>query len=261
MRKMRLICVGCALLFGTFACEQDLITYQGPYHVRFTEATDFARESFNEPINIQVHNAGPALEEDITITYLISGDAREGVDFIVLGDKGSVVIPAGELFGNIQIQLINNSNNILRSQDIIFELRTVDSKELKVGEGASRRGNKFTFTIFDDCILGGYYYGKESTLSLPVDDITITSTDCETYVLSNWNINFFSTPFDMDLVFIDNGDNTLTIPPQEEDAFPDDLATIQGIGVLDPLTGKISVTVQLVDFDGQPELSFTLYRD
>jgi hypothetical protein len=250
-----------AIVIVSIACEQDVITYQGPYHVRFTETEDVARESYNEPINIQVHNAGPALDEDIKITYLITGDAREGVDYVILGEKGTVIIPAGQYFGNIQIQLINNSNNILRSQKIEFELRTVDNKALKVGEGTSRRGNKFTFTIFDDCILGGYYYGKETGVSVPEDDIVITSTDCENYVLSNWNVNFFDTPFPLDLVFVDNGDNTLTIPPQEEDAFPEDLATIQGIGVVDPLTGKINVTIQLVDFEGQPELSFTLYRD
>jgi hypothetical protein len=261
MRKMKSIFATFCLMIILIACEQDVITYKGPYHVRFTESTDVARESYNEPINIQVHNAGPVLDEDITITYLLSGDAREGVDYIVLGDKGKVVIPAGEHFGNIQIQLINNSNNILRSQNIEFELRTVDNKAVKVGEGTSRRGNKFTFTIFDDCILGGYYYGRETPSSPIEDDVVITSADCENYILSNWNINFFNTPFPLDLTFVDNGDNTLTIPPQEEDAFPEDLATIEGIGVVDAVTGKINFTIKLVDFDGQPELSFTLYRD
>ena len=243
------------------ACEEERITYKGPYHVRFIESTSSARESFNEPIGIQVHLAGPVRDEDVTVTYSIAGDAREGVDYIVLSNEGSVVIPAGEYFGTIQIQLLNNSNNILRTQNIVFELKTVDTDGLKVGEGTSQRGDKFTFTIFDDCILGGYYYGKQSALSSPVDDVVITSTDCKNYLLSEWNINFFNTPFALDLTFIDNEDNTLTIPTQEEDAFPEELATIEGIGVVDPLTGKIHFTITLVDFDGQPELSFTLYRD
>ena len=248
-------------VFAILSCEEDRITYKGPYHVRFTESASSARESFNEPIDIQVHLAGPLRDEDVTITYSISGDAREGIDYVVLGNEGSVVIPAGEYFGTIQIQLINNSNNILRKQNIVFELKTVDTEGLKVGEGNSQRGDKFTFTIFDDCILGGYYYGKQSALSAQEDDVVITSSDCENYLLSEWNINFFNTPFALDLTFIDNGDNTLTIPTQEEDAFPEDLATIEGIGVVDPLTGKINFTITLVDFEGQPELSFTLYRD
>ena len=32
----------------------------------------------------------------------------------------------------------------------------------------------------------------------------------------------------MDLIFIDNGDNTLTIPEQEEEFIDDELATITG---------------------------------
>jgi hypothetical protein len=260
---MRTLKIFWAAIFALFilACEEERITYKGPYHVRFTESSSSARESFNEPIDIQVHLAGPVRDEDVTVTYSISGDAREGIDYVVLGSERSVVIPAGEYFGTIQIQLINNSNNILRTQNIVFELKTVDTEALKVGEGNSQRGDKFTFTIIDDCILGGYYYGKQTTLSAPVEDVVISSSDCENYVLSEWNINFFNTPFALDLTFIDNGDNTLTIPTQEEDAFPEELATIEGIGVVEPLTGRINFTITLVDFDGQPELSFTLYRD
>jgi hypothetical protein len=62
----------------------------------------------------------------------------------------------------------------------------------------------------------------------------------------------------MDLKFIDNGDNTLTIPQQEEENLSDDLATIHGTGVVDPTTRNIIMTIILVDFDGSPEISFTL---
>ena len=59
----------------------------------------------------------------------------------------------------------------------------------------------------------------------------------------------------MDLKFIDNGDNTLTIPEQEEEQIDEELATIRGTGVVDPVTREIILTIMLVDFDDQPEVS------
>ncbi|MGC3946631.1 MAG: hypothetical protein QM762_19265 [Chryseolinea sp.] len=62
----------------------------------------------------------------------------------------------------------------------------------------------------------------------------------------------------MNLVFIDNGDNTITIPQQEEDALDDDLATIEGQGVVDPTTREILLNITLVDFDNKPTVSIVL---
>ena len=250
-----------SVLFIGWSCETEKVVFKGPYYVRFTEPSSFARESFSKPITIQVHYAGPALAEDLTVSYSVGGSARAGVDYIIPGEDGKVVIPEGKFFGNIELQLINNSNNILRSQDIIFTLNGINNSGVKIGQGNSDIGKTFTFTIFDDCILGGNYVGLRSAFSIPVDDISITSEDCERYILSNWNIDIFNTPFDMDLVFIDKGDNTLTIPVQEEDNLPEDLATIAGTGIVDPVTREINMTIQLLDFEGQPEVSFTLIPD
>ncbi len=62
----------------------------------------------------------------------------------------------------------------------------------------------------------------------------------------------------MNLNFIDNGDNTLTIPRQEEEEIDDELATIEGTGVVDPVTREIIMNVTLVDFEDQPQVTFTL---
>jgi hypothetical protein len=235
-------------------CETEPIIYRGPYHVRFTESSAYDKESFTQPIDIQVHLAGPALDEDLTIGYLIGGTAREGVDYVILDERKKVKIPAGEYFGNIRIQLINNANNILRSQDIVLTLISANEGNLAIGQGPSAIGKEFTFTIFDDCILGGTYTGQRSGGDL-YSDISITSQDCETYILSNWNIDVFSSGTEMDLSFIDNGDNTLTIPEQEEENIDDELATIKGSGVVDPVTREIIMKVTLVDFDDQPEVT------
>ncbi len=243
-------------------CETEEIIFNGPYFVRFTESARTEKESFSEIIEIEVHQSQPVLEDDITITYSISGDAREGIDYTILGERGKVKIEKGEFFGTVQIQLINNANNIIRSQDIVLTLQSVNTDQLQVGQDQSAMGKSYTFTIVDDCILGGTYIGERGSYSS--GGITISSADCENYVLSNWNLGiFYATigsfefPPAMDLKFIDNGDNTITIPTQEEEDLSSDVATIKGFGSKDPSTNIITMTVILVDLDNA-EIDFTL---
>ncbi|MEJ7645619.1 MAG: hypothetical protein WKF87_13585 [Chryseolinea sp.] len=247
----------CIVFAAFMGCETEPILFRGPYHVRFTEATGFEKESNSSIISIEVHNVGPAIDEDINLGYTISGSAREGVDYVILDERKRVVISAGEYVGYIRIKLINNANNILRSQNIVFALQTTNRDGLEVGQGSSALGRTFTFTIFDDCILGGTYDGKRGA-SQTYPGITLTSQDCETYTLSNWNIFVFNTDEEMDLTFIDNGDNTLTIPEQEEESLDQEIATIKGTGSVNPTTGEIILKIMLVDFDEQPEETITL---
>lgn len=255
---MKRIVVAIGILWCALGCESERILFEGPYHVRFTEDADVRKESVRGKIPIEVHVAGPVPERSITVSYSVNGTAREGVDYRIVGTRGEIRINAGQFFGNIEIELINNANNILRSQNIVFRLESVSSEELQVGQGVSGIGREFTFTIEDDCILGGTYTGLRTVTSAPVEDISITSTDCEEYLLSNWDIDIFSFPQVRDLVFIDNADNTLTIPEQEELTLPDSQATIRGFGVVDPVTKEITMTVILLDFSGQPQATFRL---
>jgi hypothetical protein len=249
------------LMVLSVSCETEKIIFKGPYHVRFTESTLAEKESFSKPIKIELHVAGPPPESDVTVSYAIGGSAREGIDYTIGGTRGSVVIPKGQYFGYIEIQLVNNSNNILRSQDILLTLQGVEGGAFQIGQGSAGIGKTFTFTIFDDCILGGTYQGTRGAFSLPVRNIQITSQDCENYRLSNWNINIFSFDDPLDLFFVDNFDNTLTIPEQEEEDFPEEFATIRGTGVVNPQTREIIMTITLVDFDDEPQITFTLTPD
>lgn len=244
----------------TLACETEKIVFDGPYFVRFSKTTITEKESRIPTLKIEVHNAGPAPKRDITINYTIGGSAREGIDYTIVGKRGEVEIESGEYFGYIELKMINNSNNILRSQDVILTLQTVEdnSEKLYLGQGASQIGQSCTITIQDDCILGGNYYGVRTAASVPTEGITITSLNCEDYTLSNWDISIFNFPDLRDLTFIDNGDNTLTIPPQEDDTLPEELATIDGSGVVNPATRVITFTIRLVDFEEQPTFTFNL---
>lgn len=245
------------LLLLATGCETDpRLLNEAYYAVRFTDAGITLKESYTETIRIEVHNAGKALDEDLTISYKVTGSAREGTDYTIVGEERTITIPAGEYFGYIEVDLINNANNILRTQDVVFTLKRTDSDELTVGQGEGGIGSTFTLSIQDDCILGGPYSGSTGAFSVPVEGIQITSTDCETYTLSNWNIGYFSPPYEYSLTFIDNDDNTITIEEQDSDA-----GKITGSGVVDPATGKIKIFLTLLDIEDQPVVSFTLTPD
>ncbi len=241
----------------TMACETERRIFEGPYFVRFTDPAITAKESYGQMMEIEVHNSAAVPTGDVVVNYAIGGSAREGIDYTIKGTRGRVVIKSGKYFGTIEIQLINNANNILRTQDIVLTLQTIDDNKnnIRIGQGVSQIGKTFTLTIQDDCILGGNYYGLSSPSAVPVEDITITSFNCEDYTLSNWDIDIFQFADVRDLTFIDNGDNTLTIPEQEELTVG---TLIDGSGVVNPTTRVITFNIRFVELDDQPTFSFDL---
>jgi hypothetical protein len=190
------------------------------------------------------------LNQDIKIKYTVSGSAREGIDYEIEGKDGvtgEIEIDAGESFGYINLRLINNANNILESQNLVFTLLEVTPESLQIGRSAGGIiGRSMSFTIFDDCILSGSYTGTSEFTGGVAEGIAITSTDCETYTLTNWNVGLLSIGgVKLDLTFIDNGDNTLTIPPQIEDVISLASDTIQGTGSVNPSNGRLNFNIQL----------------
>ena len=251
-----------AAVFGLAAigCEkQDLDrTFEGPYFVRFTDSTLTFKESHTQPIAVRVHNAGPVQNQAITVNYTVSGSAREGKEYTIVGTKGTVVIPANKSFGEISLQLINNANNILESQSLTFTLTGVEPSSLQVGFGKDNAvGRKLSLTIQDDCLFGGLYTGsaRVENRNYSVRDVEITSTNCKDYTLSNWNIgldNFLifgnSRLFGFQatkptLRFIDNGDNTITVAPQSNAEFSTS-DTLQGNGAWNPRNRQITLNLQ-----------------
>lgn len=261
-KTIRNLCLALvALTAVVWSCETERIIFEGPYHVRFTDTVQVLKESYSEPIQVQVHLVGPQLSDDITANYTVTGTAREGIDYTIVGTRGVVKINSENSFGYITVQLINNANNILRSQNLIFTLTNTNNTDIGIAQAGSTIGKKFMLTIQDDCILGGTYSGIKDALSVPVTGISIVSSDCETYTLSNWDIGVFRFSRERDLTFVDNGDNTLTIPDQEESTLLPDSATINGSGFVNPVTREINMKVKLVDYKGQPEFSFKLVRE
>jgi hypothetical protein len=180
----------------------------------------------------------------------VTGTARRGIDYRIEGEEGTVVIPANQSFGYILLRLINNANNILESQDITFTITSVTPADLQIGFSRDGIiGRATTFTILDDCILSGTYTGILEGIQgvAPVSNIDINSTDCREYLATNWNIGLIDLPsIPMDFRFIDNGDNTLTIPRQVEEVLSAPNDTIQGTGSVNPLNGRLTFNLEVI---------------
>lgn len=245
-----LIGVVTLLIISVFACEQSDVnrTFEGPYFIRFTDTSRTYKESYSQPISIQVHNVGPILQQPITINYTISGTAREGKEYSIVGTKGTVIIPTNASTGNIVVKLINNANNILESTSLTFTLTSVQPSTLQVGFGKDNiTGKSFTLTIQDDCLLGGTYTGtaKYSSGTATVPNIAITSADCKQYSLSNWNLELLTYSAEKPtLTFVDNGDNSLTIPSQSN-SYLGSTGSLSGTGAWNPRTRQITLNLNL----------------
>ncbi len=248
-------------LLITCGCEQEPIIFDGPFFVRFSEQAASAPESELEIIEIPVHYAGPTPESNIEVLYSVGGDAREGVDYRFVSEKGRAVIRRGTHSASVEIELINNANNILESSDIEFSIDNVSPDDIAIGQGDSQIGRTATFTILDECILSGSYTGTGASNASPISNLSVTSFDCREYQLSNWDINIEELgdfPRERTLTFTDNFDNTITIPEQEESTLDDELATIKGDGFINPNDDVITLNIELVDFEGSPTVTIRL---
>lgn len=237
-------------IYNLSSCEADKITFQGPYHVRFTDTVASIKESYPRIVKVSVHNVGPQLKEDITIKYVVGGTARKGVDYTILGTEGTVIIPANQSFGEIQVHMINNANDRLESQNIEFTLTEVSPSSLIVGFGKNNNiGRQMTYTIEDDCILGGYYVGtrKQGSSTITVPDVQVTSADCKEFTLSNWNVGLDLFNFNADhptLQLIDKKDNSIEIPAQTNSYFDSDII-LSGSGSWNPQNGNLLLNIQI----------------
>lgn len=243
-------------------CEEERITYSGSSFVVFNDTSLSYKESYSKAVKIKVHNGGPVLNESINISYTVGGTAREGKDYRIEGTKGTVIIPVGQSFGEITIYLLNNANNILESSTIEFTLTAAKpADKVQVGFGKSGMGNKMLFTIRDACLMDGLYTGQlpiSATQAYQLADIEISSTDCKRYTISNINVGLvgFQQFFNWEapvgfqaekptLDFIDNGNNTLTIPRQVIPQFASGYDTLSGTGVWNPVNKRISLNIKM----------------
>jgi len=247
---LRLAAALLPVLCATVACEKKELLFEGPHYVRFTRPDTTVRESYTKPMRLLVHNAGPQLSEPITVRYVVGGNAREGIDYRILSEKGRVVIPANQSFGHVDVQLINNANNILSTQDLIFTITEVTPASLRIGFGSGEIGKISRITIADECILSGAYtavfQARSQNFTKPGVRITGIGNECREYRVSDWNVGLFGiNALKPDLLFVDNGDNSITIPPQREDFLSAPRDTIRGDGFFNPSDQSLTLNIQL----------------
>ncbi len=248
--------------FWLAGCEEERIVYEGSSFVRFSDSTLSYKESYSKAIKIRVHNGGKVLNESINVSYVVGGTAREGKDYRIEGTKGTVIIPVGQSFGEVTVYLLNNANNILESSTIEFTITAVKpADKVQVGFGKSGMGSKIVFTIKDACIMDGIYTGQlpvNATQAYQLADIEIFSADCKRYTVSNINVGFlgfsqffnWGNPVNFEaerptLDFIDNGNNTLTIPRQVIPEFASGYDTLSGTGVWNPVNKRITLNIKM----------------
>ena len=110
-------------------------------------------------------------------------------------------------------------------------------------------GKTLTLTIQDDCLLSGFYTGSRriSTGTAQVKDIEISSLNCKTYNVANWNVGglFDFNATKAKISFVDNGDNTLTIPPQVSADLGAPYDTLRGTGLWNPQTKAITLNIRV----------------
>lgn len=254
------VAVFLGISFYLVSCKEEMVTFQDRF-VRFTDTALVFKESYTPSIKIKIHNAGPVLDESIIVNYSIGGTARQGKDYRIEGTVGAVSIPAGQSFGEISVKLINNANNIIDASTIEFTLTsTTPNDKVQIGLNGGKLGRTMTLTVKDVCLFDGIYTGllPVKTQFYGVSNIPITSNDCKRYTIDNLNVGFgaFSQFFGyLDLLgfdaqhpkldFIDNGNNTITIPKQVITDFPPGFDTLSGTGVWNPQNKRITLSIKM----------------
>lgn len=141
--KFRVLFSACLLLIA-FACEEELTTFEGPYHVRFTAATTSIDENASGSSEIKLHFAGPTTNQALEIQISVSGGAVDE-DFTFVEGGTSLSIPSGEFFTSFKVAPIDNEN-FTGNRVITFTIESVTGADA----GFGLVGKTFNWTIVDD---------------------------------------------------------------------------------------------------------------
>lgn len=144
------------------ACEESQQTiFEGPYHVRFTESESTVSENYsdpfdqnlNDPVIVQVHLVGPAIEGTTSIRFEVGGTAEENIDYVILdNEQKRLLIPSGRFFDEILIKPINDREN---TGDKTLKITLTEvTNDLAIGfgfNGVVGSTHEITF-LEDDCL-------------------------------------------------------------------------------------------------------------
>lgn len=132
------------LLLTAFACEEQLTTFEGPYHVRFTSTAASIDENTDNSSEIKLHFVGPAADNAIEIQLTVSG-GTVGQDFAFVEGGTSLTIPSGQFFTSFKVAPIDNEN-FTGNRVLTFTIESVTGADA----GFGLVGKTFSWTIVDD---------------------------------------------------------------------------------------------------------------
>lgn len=129
------------------SCKEELVVFEGPYHVRFTTESSTVNENEAEGREIKLHLAGTEPDEAVNITLSVTGGV-EGVDYVFVSGGTSLSIPAGDFFTSLKVAAVDND---VKDGDKVLTF-TIESVSGGYEAGLGLVGKKFTLTIVDnDC--------------------------------------------------------------------------------------------------------------
>ncbi len=143
----------CGLVSFISSCKEEdgRTTFEGPFYVQFTSSSaSISEAATSTAIVVEVSNVGPTLNSDIVVNYELTENATavEGVDYAVASGytSGEIVIPAGEHFGKIVFNTIDNEET---DGVVTLEIELTSANQgLQAGRGAV--GVSYALTITDD---------------------------------------------------------------------------------------------------------------
>lgn len=186
MKKIILTALFVATLFS---CEEDRVTYDGATFVAF-KTVNPSNLSVSEnagTYNLNV-GIGKPLANDLTINISSSDDtAIAGTHYSI---PSAVTIPAGQMYVNVPIQIIDDTN-LNSTRKFTVELSSTSSSDIVIGISDEGSYKKDISIINDDCPTKfTYWFG-----ALDCEDVGYGSTpgtgagndtgDCDILVVNN----------------------------------------------------------------------------
>lgn len=99
-----------------------------------------------------IYSSTTPLKEDLKVSYTISypekNAAKEGVDFTLPANSGTVVIPAGKYTADVELMTVVDNDISVGKREVVFNLSPIENVTL--GKPSDRNAKSVTVTINED---------------------------------------------------------------------------------------------------------------
>lgn len=169
MNILKKIQILTALTIVVVGCKKDddfNILPSSFNYISFDKSEILVSENSTDPIKIKVIFSSGDLSKDVTLSYQLEfsdeNQAKEGVDFTLPDDSGSILVPAGQ--SEVEIILLNTVDDDVSAgtRSVIFTLNSFDG--FLLGKPDDRDAKSVTVSILEDDLFEfGYTSFEEVT--------------------------------------------------------------------------------------------------